>query len=60
MKKEKYETPQTQIAEVELESEFMAGSIFDKDSGDGVEISEHEFAHPENDWDFDYSNKEWE
>lgn len=54
----KYEAPQTQHAEVELEQGFMSGSVFEdgKENADGVTIEKHGFADPEKAWEGDYSD----
>ncbi len=53
----KYEAPQTQHAEVELEQGFMKASIFEPDDGHdkGLTIEEHGFANPGADWEGDYT-----
>lgn len=54
----KYEAPQTQHAEVELEQGFMSASVFEggKENAEGVTIEEHGFANPDADWEGDYSD----
>lgn len=54
----KYEAPQTQHAEVELEQGFMSASVFEggKENAEGVTIEEHGFANPGADWEGDYSD----
>lgn len=56
----KYEAPQTQHAEVELEQGFMNASIFEPDDGHdkGLTIEEHGFANPNADWEGDYTTGE--
>lgn len=56
----KYEAPQTQHAEVELEQGFMKASIFEPDDGHdkGLTIEEHGFANPGADWEGDYTQGE--
>lgn len=56
----KYEAPQTQHAEVELEQGFMKASIFEPDDGHdkGLTIEEHGFANPNADWEGDYTTGE--
>lgn len=56
----KYEAPQTQHAEVELEQGFMKASIFEPDDGHdkGLTIEEHGFANPGADWEGDYTTGE--
>lgn len=56
----KYEAPQTQHAEVELEQGFMKASIFEPDDGHdkGLTIEEHGFADPSADWEGDYTQGE--
>lgn len=53
----KYEAPQTQHAEVELEQGFMKASIFEPDDGHdkGVTIDGHEFGEQ-----IDLSGDVWE
>ncbi len=62
MKRKEYESPQTLIAEVELENGFMAASVFEdgKENADGVTIEEHGFAKPGQSWEGDYSNSTWD
>lgn len=62
MKRKEYESPQTLIAEVELENGFMAASVFEdgKENAEGVTIEEHGFANPGADWEGDYSGDTWE
>lgn len=62
MKRKEYESPQTLIAEVELENGFMSASVFEdgKENADGVTIEEHGFANPGADWEGDYSGDTWE
>jgi len=54
----KYEAPQTQHAEVELEQGFMSASVFEggKENAEGVTIEKHGFADPEKAWEGDYSD----
>lgn len=58
----KYEAPQTQHAEVELEQGFMSASVFEdgKENAEGVTIEEHGFAKPGADWEGDYSGSTWD
>lgn len=58
----KYEAPQTQHAEVELEQGFMSASVFEdgKENADGVTIEEHGFANPGAEWEGDYSGSTWD
>lgn len=58
----KYEAPQTQHAEVELEQGFMSASVFEggKENAEGVTIEEHGFANPGADWEGDYSGSTWD
>lgn len=58
----KYEAPQTQHAEVELEQGFMSASVFEdgKDNAEGVTIEEHGFANRGADWEGDYSDSTWD
>ncbi|WP_462355990.1 hypothetical protein [Phocaeicola coprophilus] len=53
----KYEAPQTQHAEVELEQGFMKASVFDPENNqdDGVTITGHEVGNTG-----DYSNIGWD
>lgn len=53
----KYEAPQTQHAEVELEQGFMSASVFDPaDQHDkGVTIQNHEFGETH-----DFTDDEWD
>lgn len=53
----KYEAPQTQHAEVELEQGFMKASVFDPENNqdDGVTITGHEVGNTG-----DYSNISWD
>ena len=56
--KKKYEAPQTDLTQVELEQGFMSASIFDDDNNqdDGVSIEGHEVGntgdYTEIGWDF--------
>ena len=45
--KKKYEAPQTDLTQVELEQGFMSASIFDDDNNqdDGVSIDGHEVGN---------------
>lgn len=45
--KKKYEAPQTDLTQVELEQGFMSASIFDADNNqdDGVSIEGHEVGN---------------
>lgn len=54
----KYEAPQTQHAEVELEQGFMSASVFEdgKENAEGVAIEKHGFANPGKAWEGDYSD----
>lgn len=56
----KYEAPQTQHAEVELEQGFMTASIFEDDNNqdDGVSITGHEVGNTGTytDWDNNLNN----
>lgn len=56
----KYEAPQTQHAEVELEQGFMSASVFEPGDGHdkGLTIEEHRFANPGADWEGDYTTGE--
>lgn len=58
----KYEAPQTQHAEVELEQGFMSASVFEdgKENAEGVTIEKHEFASPDQSWEGNYTNDGWE
>lgn len=58
----KYEAPQTQHAEVELEQGFMKASVFEggKENAEGVTIEEHGFANPKAEWEGDYSGSTWD
>lgn len=58
----KYEAPQTQHAEVELEQGFMSASVFEdgKENADGVTIEQHGFANPGAEWEGDYSGSTWD
>ena len=58
----KYEAPQTQHAEVELEQGFMSASVFEdgKKNAKGVTIEEHGFANPDADWEGNYSGSTWD
>lgn len=62
MKRKEYESPQTLIAEVELENGFMAASVFEDgtENADGVTIEEHGFADPDSPWEGDYSGSTWD
>lgn len=62
MKRKEYESPQTLIAEVELENNFMAASVFEDgtENADGVTIEEHGFADPDSPWEGDYSGSTWD
>lgn len=62
MKRKEYESPQTLIAEVELENNFMAASVFEDgtENADGVTIEEHGFADPDAEWEGDYSGSTWD
>lgn len=62
MKRKEYESPQTLIAEVELENGFMAASVFEKgeENAEGVTIEEHGFANPKAEWEGDYSGGTWD
>jgi hypothetical protein len=62
MKRKEYESPQTLIAEVELENGFMAASVFEdgKENAEGVTIEEHGFANPKAEWEGDYSGSTWD
>lgn len=62
MKRKEYESPQTLIAEVELENGFMAASVFEdgKENAKGVTIEEHGFANPKAEWEGDYSGSTWD
>lgn len=62
MKRKEYESPQTLIAEVELENGFMAASVFEggKENAEGVTIEEHGFANPDAEWEGDYSGSTWD
>lgn len=54
----KYEAPQTQHAEVELEQGFMKASTFepgDETTQQGLSIEEHGFANPGVEWEGDYT-----
>jgi len=59
MKRKEYESPQTLIAEVELENGFMAASVFEDgtENAEGVKTEVHGFAKPYND---DGSVNKWE
>lgn len=56
--KKKYEAPQTDLTQVELEQGFMSASIFDDENNqdDGVSIDGHEVGNTGNytdiGWDF--------
>ena len=54
--KKKYEAPQTDLTQVELEQGFMSASIFDADNNqdDGVSIDGHKVGNTGdyNKWDF--------
>ena len=52
----KYEAPQTQHAEVELEQGFMKASVFEGGTENVVTIEEHGFANPDQAWEGDYSD----
>lgn len=58
--KKKYEAPQTDLTQVELEQGFMSASIFDADNNqdDGVSIEGHEVGNTGyyKDWDFQDPN----
>lgn len=58
----KYEAPQTQHAEVELEQGFMKASVFEdgKENAEGVTIEEHGFANPGQAWEGNYTDDGWE
>lgn len=63
MKRKEYESPQTLIAEVELENGFMAASVFEKGdekAAEGVTIEEHGFAKPDQPWEGNYSGSTWD
>ena len=55
--KKKYEAPQTDLTQVELEQGFMSASIFDADNDqdDGVRIEGHEVGNTG-----DYTEKGWD
>lgn len=55
--KKKYEAPQTDLTQVELEQGFMSASIFDDDNkqDDGVSIDGHEVGNLG-----DYTDKGWD
>lgn len=60
--KKKYEAPQTDLTQVELEQGFMSASIFDKDNNqdDGVRIEGHKVGntgdYTDIGWDLDFQN----
>lgn len=52
----KYEAPQTQHAEVELEQGFMSASVFEKkENTESLTIEEHKVDET-----FDFSNDSWD
>lgn len=52
----KYEAPQTQHAEVELEQGFMSASVFEKkENTESLTIKDHEVDET-----FDFSNDSWD
>ena len=55
--KKKYEAPQTDLTQVELEQGFMSASIFnaDNDQDDGVSIKGHEVGNTG-----DYTDRGWD
>lgn len=62
MKRKEYESPQTLIAEVELENGFMSASVFEDgtENAEGVTIEEHGFANPGQSWEGNYTNDGWD
>lgn len=55
--KKKYEAPQTDLTQVELEQGFMSASIFDRDNNqdDGVSIDGHKVGNTG-----DYTDRGWD
>lgn len=52
----KYEAPQTQHAEVELEQGFMSASVFEKkENTESLTIKDHKVDET-----FDFSNDSWD
>jgi hypothetical protein len=52
----KYEAPQTQHAEVELEQGFMSASVFEKkENTESLTIEDHKVDET-----FDFSNDSWD
>lgn len=62
MKKKEYDVPLTTYSEVELEQGFMKSSVFEdgKENANGVTIEEHGFASPDQSWEGNYSNENWD